>query len=52
MQIKKTTKVQQSGNIPQTSIPRIICDIMGIKKGDTLNWIIENENEAKIIRKE
>ena len=50
MQIRKTTKVQQSGNIPQTSIPRIICDIMNIQKGDTLQWIIENENEAKIRR--
>ena len=36
----------------RTNIPSIYRDVMDLKKGDKLLWVMENENEIKIRKKQ
>mgnify|MGYP004500218417 CR=1 FL=1 len=50
---KKSTlfKVDKNANTLRTNVPSLVREVMSLKVGDTLIWVIENENEIKI-RKE
>ena len=41
----KETKVQVTGGSLRTSIPSYIVDSLGIKKGDTVRWLYDNETK-------
>ena len=50
---KKSTlfKVDKNAKTLRTNVPSLVREVMSLKVGDTLIWVIENENEIKI-RKE
>lgn len=50
---KKSTlfKVDKNAKTLRTNVPSLVREVMSLKVGDKLIWVIENENEIKI-RKE
>ena len=42
----KETKVQVTGGSLRTSIPSLIVDSLGIKKGDTIRWHYDTETKT------
>ena len=45
------TKVQTTGGSLRTSIPKIVKDLIELKKGDTLEWIIDTKTEEICVKK-
>lgn len=42
MKIKRKTKIQQGDNVLHTTIPLTVVEMLGLKKGDSLEWEVTN----------
>jgi thioredoxin 1 len=53
MQIKRKTKIQQGDKVLHTTIPLSVVEMLGLKKGDSLEWEV-NDGKAsfKLIKEE
>lgn len=40
---QQTTKIQKGDGILKTTIPKTICDLLELEKGDTLKWDIQED---------
>lgn len=52
MKIKRKTKIQQGDKVLHTTIPLSVVEMLGLKKGDSLEWEV-NDGKAsfKVIKK-
>ncbi len=51
--MKYTTKVQSVAGSLTTTVPAFARDLLDLKKGDTLEWIIDTKTETiSVIKKE
>ena len=53
MKIKRKTKIQQGDKVLHTTIPLSVVEMLGLKKGDSLEWEV-NDGKAsfKVIKEE
>ena len=53
MELKYDTKVQSVAGSLTTTVPAFARDLLSLKKGDSLQWIIDTKNDSiTVIKKE
>lgn len=53
MKIKRKTKIQQGDNVLHTTIPLTVVEMLGLKKGDSLEWeVTKGRASFKVMKEE
>ncbi len=53
MELKKHTKVQNVAGSLTTTVPAFVRDMLDLKKGDNLEWVINTKDETiKLTKKQ
>ena len=51
MKLKYNTKIQSVAGSLTTTIPAFARDLLDLKKGDSVEWIIDTKNETITVKK-
>ena len=52
MELKYKTKIQSVAGSLTTTVPALAREMLELKKGDTLEWIIDTKAETILVKKE